>query len=122
MKIIGIVLWLCALLLSAIQLADALARNAIIYGAVMVLAVLIYLPLLIYNWLWGDQRGHVIHFFAIFCAAWFMVLSFFRNAIPVEWMATGVLSGLAALGGLTWKCRPQIMADFKQGIRRNHFK
>ena len=119
MKQLGVAIWCLALAMFAAQLVEAPKSDS--YVIFLCIALFAYLPLLIYSWLWGRQRGHVAHFVGIVVAAYFSILLYFRDSIPELVLGIGILAGLLVLFLVVRKYRPGFMSDFKKRIRRDHF-
>lgn len=119
MKQLGIAIWFVALAGFVGQLFQApkSETNVVFLG----IALFVYLPMLIYNWLWGHQRGHIVHFIGIVVAAWMSILLYFRRSIPEILLGIGIGAALLLLFLALRKYRPGIMADFRNRIRRDHF-
>jgi hypothetical protein len=119
MKQLGIAIWLAALAFFVARSVEAPKTGA---NLAFVCAVLfVYLPLLIYSWLWGPQRGHVAHFTAIVVAAYFSILLYFGDSIPGVVVGIGICAGLVVLALVVRRYRAGFVSDFRKRIRRDHF-
>jgi len=67
MKQLGAIFWIGALFCFASLFISELKGSSENTGMIFVfaLALIVYLPLILYNWLWGHQKGHRLHFIAI---------------------------------------------------------
>jgi hypothetical protein len=119
MKLLGVAIWCVAFAMFAAQLFQAEVSDAHIFF--MGIALFAYLPLLLYSWLWGAQRGHVVHFLLIVIAAWLSVVLYFRDSMPTLLLGLGVGAPLLAGYILLRRYRPGFVSDYKRRIKRDHF-
>lgn len=119
MKALGVAIWCMAMAIFAVQLFQPQWSNAHVFF--IYIALLVYLPMLMYNWLWGHQRGHIAHFISIVLAAYLSVLTYVQDAIPdiLLWVGVGAL--VLAVYLVLRKYRPRFAADFRRRIGRDHF-
>ena len=119
MKLLGVAIWCVAFAMFAAQLFQAKVSDAHVFF--MGIALFAYLPILLYSWLWGAQRGHVAHFLFIVIAAYLSVLLYFRDSMPPVLLGLGVGAPLLAGYLLLRRYRPGFVSDFKRRIKRDHF-
>lgn len=119
MKILGITIWCVAFAMFTIQLFQN--ESGIAFSIIMVLALLVYLPLLLYSWLFGHQKGHKVHFTVILLVANLSILIFFRNSIPIMLYAVCIGAYIIIMFLMVRKYRPSFIADFKNKIKCDHF-
>lgn len=119
MKQLGIAIWVLAVGMIVAQFFQTpkSATNPVF----LYFALFTYLPLLIYSWLWGHQRGHIAHFIGIVVAGYFSILLYFREWIPELLFDIGVCAGIVVLFLVVRRYRPGFVSDYRNRIRRDHF-
>lgn len=88
---------------------------------IMVVALVFYMPMLLFNWLFGQQKGHLVHFYAILISLPFAVAMRFRDEIGTVTYGLVVVAFCAAGYFLAQKYRPGFVNDAKRRIARDHF-
>jgi hypothetical protein len=119
MKQLGVAIWCVALTVFVAQFFQTPKSDT--YVVILCIALFVNLPLLIYSWLWGPQRGHFAHFMGIVVAAYLSILLYFRESIPVLLLGVGVAAALLTLYLVVRKYRPGFVSDVRHRIRRDHF-
>ena len=122
-KQLGIIIWCGAFFGFASLFISELNNNSENNGMIFVfaLALIAYLPLILYNWLWGDQKGHRIHFIAIIFSGYLSVIFWFRKELGLPLYGIAIIWFFIIMFIAVKRYRPGIMADYKNGIKRDHF-
>ena len=120
-KIVGIMLWIAGTLLLFIKLMSDITWPVPASIVAEIFGSLILTGLLLYNWLFGHQKGHRVHFLAIVLFAIMAGAIYFEKNLGMSNFNIIVAVYVASLAVLVLKFRGQINRDFNKGVERDHF-
>lgn len=126
-KNVGQLIWVMGLAANIVSVLSiiSLGRDVSIYGTIFFSgAITIWSALLLYNWLFGNQKGHILHFILILFYFIFSVIFLIHNkfmvfGINVVLCVSVFVVFLSLFAFIFFK--KSIYKDYQDGIKRDHF-
>lgn len=120
-KNLGIAIWGVSYLVF-LWIALTWANVDIAMIGILFIALFVYLPMLLFNWLFGQQKGHLGHFLMIIISLPLALAMLFRDEIGT--VAFGIVTIAFCVSGylIVRKYRKKFVDDAKRRVARDHFK
>jgi hypothetical protein len=121
----GIFIWLIgSTALVALFSSAFIERSPPLTVAATALVFVFYGGIVFYNWLFGNQKGHVVHFIFIITYAMYAILillSLDLGALNAYALLAATVLLLSIDAGILLKFKEAIYRDYRNGIKRDHF-
>ncbi len=120
-KRIGIIVWLIGCLCFAFALPSLLSQGDTASKILVIIGLPVLTGFLLYNWLYGPQKGHSGHLFNIVLYCGLAVLILIRHRVSGAIFVAGIGAYLCGICWLVLRVSGPFRRDAEAGIRRNYF-